>query len=454
MATQVTEKTEVVDNADLPKEPGESKLVVHEDGSVGESSAAPPVSMEMLKQMGFITPIATPEHLRAAFAYKQQMYAAVLDERDYLYTVVYTSNNKSQQNVYADFSEAQALAKKFSNLGAVINAKPKKSGVVKLARALGITAKRVKVTGLPVDPSATYSYVEYQAEHEGTGMSEIGVGWCDKTERGGRISTHDVIATADTRAYNRAVLRLSGFGDVSADEIIAGASDGDDLPVEVPQPAKSKESKPLPKLDDPDVLAACRAWAESAAERERFAPPAKQDTRAARELRAQARRGDKRAGTQLGAQGLQWAGTASDGPGYPAVTIEAPPVSVSDILKARSATQEAREPETKTKGEDKGWDLSAQGSAKDDDASDTKPPQSGTDNIPAPQPDSETVTMKQAKNVSGLLKQLFTNKDDMVAWLERECHVNTTPKLRSNQYEAVMSVLGTKVKAKEASSDG
>lgn len=408
------------------------------------------VSMDVLRDLGFITPIASPEHLRAAFAYKQRMFAAILDSNDYLYTVSWQSDGKTTQRVTPNYDEAKAMADKFAHLGSELGAKPKKSGITKLARALGITARRIKQSGLPDDPTATYSFVEYEATHEDTGKTEHGVGWCDKGERGGKISTHDVIATADTRAYNRAVLRLAGFGDVSADEIVAGVSDGADVPVEVPSPPKAKEMDELPDIDDDNVVAACRAWAESFGVRsEGQAPQAKQDTRSARELRANARRGSTRSATKLGALGLRWNGTASDGPGYMTFEVGAPPVTPGDIQRSQKGLEKALA--GKTSSEKRGLNLSGNGSDKDDDGlppdlPDVGKPRKEGAGVPQPSPTAETITTKQAKNISTLLKQIFSNVDEMRTWLREECHIDTTVKMRANQYEPAMRALQSRLK--------
>ena len=55
-------------------------------------------SLSDLSDLGFITPIATPSRLRAAFAEKQRLYAAILDESDYIYTVSYVENGKTRQD--------------------------------------------------------------------------------------------------------------------------------------------------------------------------------------------------------------------------------------------------------------------------------------------------------------------------------------------------------------------
>lgn len=448
--TQTVEeaRVEVIDN--LQAEESQTDIVVAEDNAPTRA-----VQMDLLQSVGFIAPIAKPEDLRAAFEYQQKMFAAVLADSDYLYTVTFTSDNKSQQRVVTSFDEAEKLREKLQNLGAKVNAKPKKSGIVKLARALGITAQRVKSAGLPDDPRAQYAYVEYEAEHEATGKKEIGVGWCDKQERGGKISTHDVIATADTRAYNRAILRLAGFGDVSADEIIAGASDSiDDLPVEVPEAPKAKAFKDLPAIDDDDVVTAARSWAEAVVERKKskgeyFAPQAQQDTRAARELRAAARRGSAAAANQLGQLGLNWDGTASDGMGYPTFSVEFSPIMPRDIENAQVAASGTKETTKET-----GWDLSGKGSDKDDEGLPPDLPDlvsaSPDGSIPGPAPGAETITTKQAKNISTLLKKLFSSVDEMKSWLKVNCHVDSTIHITSNQYEPTLSSLKKQLQQKES----
>lgn len=458
-------KTEVVKGGIGLEEPeGASPLVKAEEDSTAV------VDVSMLQDMGFITPIASPEQLRAAFAYQQRMMAAILDENDYLYIASWDSDGKRKQKVTADRGEAVALAEKFEHLNSSISAKPLKSGIVKLARALGITAERMEVQGLPSDPKAIYSYVEYKATHERTAKSEVGVGWCDKSERGGKISSHDVIATADTRAYNRAILRLAGFGDVSADEIVAGASDNpESVPDNVPETPKQKELEELPAEDADEVVAASRAWAEAVARRaeekgDYLAPKAKQDTRSAREMRAKARRGSQRAASQMGTLGIDWEGTACDSLGSPAFTVYAPPIKPPDIEAQWVAADKAKaEVDKKLKGEKpkangeakkgKGWNLSGKGSDKDDEnlsaaAEEAADKKVAKTNIPTPSPNAEPISLAQAKKISLLLKDVFDDKSDMVAWLKDNCHVGSTKDIHGNQYEAAVKALKTLKKEK------
>lgn len=446
-ATQA--ETEVMER--MSKEHEDPKLVLH------ENAKPPPVNMGLLQDMGFVGPIATPEQLRAAFDYQQRMFSAILSETDYLYTVTWTSDGKSQQRTIAGYQEAVDLQKKFANLGAVMAAKPKKSGIVKLAHALGISAKRTEVRGLPYEPMAQYSYVEYTAEHPRTGKTEVGVGWCDKGERGGKISTHDVIATADTRAYNRAVLRLAGFGDVSADEIIAGASlGGDDLPVEVPETPKQKALQPVPDSTSDEVLTASRIWAEAFLGA-KTAAASKQETRSARELRAKARRGLAKEALQLGTLGLSWSGTCSDGLGYPTFAAGEPPVTPAQMkatieaanqpLVTEPPAEAAPAPAAPPADERKGWDLSGAGSSKDDQPASEGDLSGPEADIPGPSPGAESITTSQAKKVSALLKEIYgEDKVQMKAWLKKYCHVDSSIHIRSNQYEAILIALKKKKK--------
>jgi len=438
----------------MSETPTES-IVVREDGSVvtDESEALTlgdvQMSMAQLSELGIIAPIATPLVLRQAFAYKQRLYAAVLDPNDYLYTVSYKEGNKTRQYVSTVAADAKKVADTYR---APLMASPKKSGIVKLADALGIEAVCKERQGLPGDPASTYSYVVYEATHSRSGRKAEGVGWCDTSERGGRISKHDVIATADTRAYNRAVLRLSGFGDVSADEIIAGASgEEEELPPFVPDAQSLQATRALPSPDDTNVVTASRAWAEAVASRQAgpegqpYLPAARQEDKSFRELRARARRGDEKAAQQLGTMGLRWAGGAQDGPGFEGFTVGDPPVTPAEI----AAVEHAASPGNGAKKP--GWDLSSKGSASDDAPAPASAPEpEATSRVPMPQPAAESITTAQAKKASILLMEVFGGKERARAWLKANAHVERSSQLRTNQYEVLINVLTEKKEAKSA----
>jgi hypothetical protein len=398
-------------------------------------------SLSDLSDLGFITPIATPTRLRAAFAEKQRLYAAILDESDYIYTVAFTENGRTKQNIYTRRVDAEKAANAY---GVDIRASPKKSGIVKLASALGIEARRKMTRGLPDDPAASYSYVVYEAMHKRTGRSEEGIGWCDKTERGGRISSHDVIATADTRAYNRAILRLAGFGDVSADEIVPGASN-DDGPANLPE-AMPKPPLALPASTSDEVVTAQRWWAEESAKREAgFLPDAQQSSRAGRELRARAARGNETAARQMGTMGYTWQGIAQDSIGHQSFDVEAPTITVSDFARIKAAVGDPAKP---------GWDASGTGSVIEEnrklDAEKPVTREQAAAGVPAASVPSraaardgsgETVTSIQAKNLSELLLAKLGTKDAAQAWLRKHADVERSSLVRQNQYDNLKALL-------------
>lgn len=412
-------------------------------------------SMRILERAGYIVPVATPQQLREASALKQRIYAAILDERDYLYTVSYQTSNQGKESTrqWLTMSRTEAI-ERGQALNGIVGAKPKKSGIVKLARALGIVCTPVLREERTIRGVTGY-YIVYEATHAGTGLKEEGVGWCDPSERRGGMSIHDMIATADTRAYNRAVLRLSGFGDVSADEIIAGASLSDEpLPAFVPETGTPSTLKALPVPNDDNVLTASRIWAEKIAAREgdRFAAEAQQDTLAARELRARARRGEEAAAQKLGVLGLTWNGSAQDGRGQPVFDVEAPPVKPEEI---KLATDAATKPaEDKPNGKPQGWDLSPPGETEDDEAPAPEPApepeQATTGGLPPPHPNAETIVTGQAKKVSLLLLDIFDgDRSKCQEWLKTHARVDGSVHLRANQYDAVMSALSTMQKKKK-----
>lgn len=418
------------------------------DGSAGEAEVVPTAmvlagetaSLQDLADLGFITPIATPARLRAAFAEKQRLYAAILDESDYIYTVAFTENGRTKQNIYTRREDAEKAAKAY---GVDIRASPKKSGIVKLASALGIEARRKMTRGLPDTPDATYSYVVYEAMHKRTGRSEEGIGWCDKTERGGRISSHDIIATADTRAYNRAILRLAGFGDVSADEIVAGAS-SDEGPVQAEPPAKKPLALPASTSDE--IITAQRWWAEESAKREAgFLPDAQQSNKVGRELRARARRGSETAARQMGSLGYAWQGIAQDSISHETFEVEPPTITVDDFTRIKAAVGDPSKP---------GWDLSGTGNAHEENRKPDEKPitrAQAAAEVPAPSiakssfqsrdGSVETITNIQAKNLSELLLAKLGTREAAQAWLKKHADVERSSLVRQNQYDALKNLL-------------
>ena len=393
------------------------------------------ISLSQLADLGFIAPVASAAVLRAAFDSRQKMIAAILDPRDFMYTVPYVEQGRPKQQVCQTLEEARKWSEKY---GTEWKANPKKSGVVKIAVALGITAERMKTSGLPDVPDASYAYCVYKATHTKSGAWAEGVGWCDKVERGGR-STHDLIAMADTRAYCRAVLRLAGLGDVSADEIIAGdmiTTGGSPDGISIVDAPQKRISQPLPPLDDVDVMTAARTWASEISQRapaSRYADAAAQDRGNWPMVRAKARRGDVTSAQGLGRNGLRWSGNASDGPEYEGFYVDNSPVSPEDMERvdtaaaaATSATKPAAQPQTQSAPQTQAA------------RPQTQPQTNGGpshDQLPAVISDAQKVKLTEL-----LIKKLGT-KDKAIAWLKESFSIDSTAKMPPSAYEDALRKL-------------
>lgn len=179
------------------------------------------ITAQQIEDAGLLMPLVDPAALRAAFAERQRVLTSILDpNRDFVYSVRYFDReNKQRTYSCGTLDEAKKQAKHLTGEERNYSAHPKKSGVLKLAHALGIESRMVSVEGLPKDPRATWSSCRYLATHKRTNRQEEGQGYCDKTEKGGGMHNHAIISMADTRAYCKAVLRCAGYDNVGADEI-------------------------------------------------------------------------------------------------------------------------------------------------------------------------------------------------------------------------------------------
>lgn len=132
-----------------------------------------------------LQPVAANDHIVEVFRNYQRLKTSLLDESDF-----------------------QIISnKKFI----------KKSGWRKLGTAFGISDEIVKEERRVNDKFFTYEVtVKVSAQN---GRYAFGVGSCSSTERRFAHPDHDVRATSHTRAKNRAISDLVGFGEVSAEEM-------------------------------------------------------------------------------------------------------------------------------------------------------------------------------------------------------------------------------------------
>ena len=95
----------------------------------------------------------------------------------------------------------------------------KKSGWRKLNAAFNVTTELLRET-VTTDPTGAISRAEIVVRATApNGRHADGIGLCAVTERKFAHPTHDVVATAYTRACNRASSDLYGLGEVSAEEV-------------------------------------------------------------------------------------------------------------------------------------------------------------------------------------------------------------------------------------------
>jgi hypothetical protein len=94
----------------------------------------------------------------------------------------------------------------------------KRSGWRKLQSALAISDRIVSKEREEQDNGNFLWRVTVEAYHSKTCRSAIGIGTCSTKERKFAHVDHDVLATAHTRAKNRAISDLIGLGEVSAEE--------------------------------------------------------------------------------------------------------------------------------------------------------------------------------------------------------------------------------------------
>ena len=127
----------------------------------------------------------------------------------------------------------------------------RKKGYWRAVRAaFGLKVWCVSEERLDVNGEWGYS-VLYRAEGR-NGMSADGDGVCMASEKrgAGQATVHNVRSHAHTRAFNRAVSNLVGFGEVSAEEV----ERDDHQPVVVPKPAPKPMPKPAPVVAAVDAI--------------------------------------------------------------------------------------------------------------------------------------------------------------------------------------------------------
>lgn len=104
-----------------------------------------------------------------------------------------------------------------------------KSGVRKLMTAFGITSRIIhELTNVEKTKSGEWVAEIWAEARVGNGRTFMDIGICEQFEKNRKRTKHDTVATAVTRAINRAALGLFGFGMVSKEEVLDDTTDKPD----------------------------------------------------------------------------------------------------------------------------------------------------------------------------------------------------------------------------------
>ncbi len=164
------------------------------------------------------------------------------------------------KEVLQQFELYQSLKEKIAtddDFVAIGNKKhPKKSFVRKVQRFFNLSCELLNEEPVRDADGAIVGWKAVaRATHLPTGAFQDGDGACEHMEKSsGQATLHNVRAHAVTRAKNRAILDLVGFGDVSAEEIVREKRKGrsSNVPV-IPKgtfsgPAEQYNNKPITEL--------------------------------------------------------------------------------------------------------------------------------------------------------------------------------------------------------------
>lgn len=184
-------------------DPPEAEVVEPVEGTAVEENVMPSVALAQRPTTGLLMPLAAPAEVREAMVAYQQTLDAILDATDW---------------------QGKPGAK-----GSFV----KKSGWRKIAKAFGLSVQVIR-DRVDRDNDGYPTRAETLVRAIGpNGQSMDGDGYCSADEprfaqAGGRTKLeNDLRATATTRAMNRAISSLVGFGEVSAEEV---GQDGGALP--------------------------------------------------------------------------------------------------------------------------------------------------------------------------------------------------------------------------------
>jgi hypothetical protein len=199
-----------------------------------------------------IMPIMTPDELEDRWNEYREMENRILQDDDYIYFVEYITGGKKISVTCVQKKQAEKVKRdlEFKRVDAEIVRRKKKSAYRKMARFFGLFVPEQDVADVSVSKLGESHFVQvekgkgvtvvaYMDENLNTikvevtvaivapnGKTSVGVGACSSEERSFTHSDHDIRSTAWTRAVNRGISDLIGWGEVSAEEVLPLGSVG------------------------------------------------------------------------------------------------------------------------------------------------------------------------------------------------------------------------------------
>jgi hypothetical protein len=217
-----------------------------------------------------VRPVMSLDAAREMWAEYQHLENDLLQDSDYIYFMEWMVGDKNNSKVFADKAKAEeAVAKMKKQYGGSITPTLKrrktKSAFRKMAKFFGLyvpeqgQGAEIELRPLgsdhfvKVEKGKGYSIITYMDERlavvkaevtvavsNPAGKTSMGVAACSDSERKFTHPDHDIMATAWTRAVNRAVSDLVGWGEVSAEELVDQATVEGEVVIEGEVKAASK----------------------------------------------------------------------------------------------------------------------------------------------------------------------------------------------------------------------
>lgn len=207
------------------------------------------MARELVIRPDVVEPVMSLSEAQAAWDQYRQLENTLLLPTDYVYFTSWKTGAKVNTSVCASKEDAERNAEAMRRqyrTEVTITRRKTKSAFRKMARFFGLYVPQQENLEVEFQALGTEHFVKKEigkgisivtfmdkelatvrvdvtiAVAAPNGKTSVGLGSCARAERGFTHPDHDIRATAFTRALNRAVSDMVGWGEVSAEEIEAG----------------------------------------------------------------------------------------------------------------------------------------------------------------------------------------------------------------------------------------